>query len=107
MICCCCCRMGGLPAIPRPRLENAAIDDVPGFGVVAGDKELVDPVAAEVDGSDLIATVGTADEEASVVADTGTVGVLRTTVFLAAAEFISSKIFSSLMASAMMSFLRS
>ena len=67
----------------------------------------VEGVKPEAEGSDLIATVGTADEEASVVADTGTVGVLRTTVFLAAAEFISSKIFSSLMASAMMSFLRS
>ena len=107
MICCCCCRMGGRPA-PRPRpetMELGVIPDVPGLGFDADD---VDGPASgnfgvvEVFGSDLIATgVGRDDsDDAAVVV----VGIEVMIGFLSTERFSSSKIFSSLMASAIMSF---
>jgi hypothetical protein len=95
-------RIGGRPAPPRPPRFDIGVDiDVPGFGVIddvlgADVLEEVGVAAVEVDGSDLMATD---------VADRA--GSAEVAAFLDELPLISSKIFSSRMASAMMSFLRS
>ena len=101
IICCCCCRIGGRPA-PRP-LEEEGVVEGPGFG----DVEFA--VEVETGGSDFIATgvdaVGSGADD-DVVGMVGVLIIVDGIDFFADA-FISSNIFSSLMASAMMSFFRS